>query len=323
MNKRRIALTVLALAVLTAIEAVGPAPRPAAAAVRPVSHPVRLGVSTRGVTSGSASPHPGRALERYAAMVGGMPKIVMWYETWYGGPLIASRVMKAVRRHGAVPMITWMPKTSVDAGASLSRIAAGDYDGYLNESAAAARAWGHRFLLRPFHEMNGRWTPWGIGVHGNVASDFVAAWRHIVTVFRSAGATNVRFVFSPNVISPNSPDFSAEFPGDDYVDRVALDGYNFGTSLPGQHWRSFRDVFAQSYSVLAKLSSRPMIIAETASSERGGDKALWITHAFRRGMKQFPRVKAVVWFNHHKVTSWPVSSSQASLKAYRAIVKAE
>ena len=323
MTKRHIGITFLVLtAVGVGIDAAGPT-RPAAAAVRPVSHPVRLGVSTSGVTSGSSSPHPGLALERYADMVGGMPKIVMWYETWYGGPLIATRVMRAVWRHGAVPMITWMPKTSQSTAASLSGIAAGNYDAFLEQSAAAARAWGHPILLRPFHEMNGRWTPWAVGEHGNTPSDFVAAWRHIVRVFRSAGATNVRFVFSPNVISPNSPDFSPEYPGDRYVDRVALDGYNFGTSVPGQRWRSFRDVFASSYAVLAKLSSRPMIIAETGCSESGGDKALWITHAFRRGMQGFPRVTAVVWFNHWKVTSWPVDSSRSSLRAYRAIVKAE
>jgi beta-mannanase len=291
-------------------------PTPAQAAIRPVAHRVTLGVATPRVSASSA--HPGRALERYAAKVGRMPRIAMWYQTWQGGPLIAHRVMRAVKHHHVIPMITWLPETN-----PLDRIAAGDYDGYLRDSAAAARAWGRRILLRPFSEMNGRWMPWGVGAHGNTAQQFIAAWRHIVSIFHSAGAGNVRFVFSPNVISPNSPDFTSMYPGDRYVDRVALDGYNWGTSVRGQHWRSFHEIFADSYAVLARLSSRPMLIAETASSEVGGRKPRWITHTFRRDMAQLPRIRAVVWFNHRKETSWPVSSSGASLRSYRRIVRAE
>lgn len=306
----------LAATVLAALLSVTLVPSPAQGAVRPVAHHVRLGVCTPRVSAPSA--HPGRALERYAAKVGGMPRIAMWYETWHGGPLIAHRVMRAVKRHGVVPMITWMPMKN-----SLTRIAAGDYDGYLHDSAVAARRWGRRLLLRPFSEMNGRWMPWGVGAHGNTAQQFVAAWRHIVSIFHSAHATNVRFVFSPNVISPNSPDFTSMYPGDRYVDRVGLDGYNWGTSVPGQRWRSFREIFAHSYAVLARLTSRPMLIAETASSEAGGHKARWIKHAFRRDMARFPRIRAVVWFNHRKETSWPVDSSAAALRSYRRIVRAE
>jgi endoglucanase len=130
-------------------------------------------------------------------------------------------------------------------------------------------------------------------------------------------------VFSPNIISPNSPNFTSMYPGDRYVDRVALDGYNWGRSVSGQTWRSLYQVFAQSYAVMARMTSRPMMIAETASTEVGGDKAAWITHAFRRNMARFPRIRAVVWFNHRKETSWPVSSSAAALAAYRRIVQAE
>ena len=306
----------LAASVLAVLSCAVLLPVPAQGAVRPVAHHVRLGVCTPKVSPSGA--HPGRALERYAARVGGMPRLVMWYETWQGGQLIARRVMRAVRKHRVTPMITWMPMKS-----SLTQIAAGSYDGYLQSSAAAARAWGHRILLRPFSEMNGRWMPWGVGGHGNTAQQFIAAWRHIVSIFRSAGAGNVEFVFSPNVISPNSPDFTSMYPGDRYVDRVALDGYNWGTSVPGQRWRSFREIFAHSYAVLARLTSRPMMIAETASSEVGGHKGRWITHTFRRNMTRFPRIRAVVWFNQHKETSWPVSSSSAALRAYRRIVRAE
>jgi endoglucanase len=62
------------------------------------------------------------------------------------------------------------------------------------------------------------------------------------------------------------------------------------------------------------------MIAETASTESGGDKAAWITSAYLDEIpRQFPRLRAVVWFNHHKETSWPVDSSPASLAAYSEV----
>ena len=38
--------------------------------------------------------------------------------------------------------------------------------------------------LRPMHEMNGNWYPWAEGVNGNVAGDYVNAWRHVRAIFR-------------------------------------------------------------------------------------------------------------------------------------------
>ena len=50
------------------------------------------------------------------------------------------------------------------------------------------------------HEMNGNWYPWGTAQ--TTAAEFVAAWRHIHDVFARAGATNVIWVWNPNVINP-------------------------------------------------------------------------------------------------------------------------
>src|SRR5919109_1766225 len=105
MQHRRRTHSILSLAV-TACFLIGAVP--AHATVQPVAHPVRLGVATPGVNPQGA--HPGIALERYASKVGAMPRIAMWYETWYGGRLSANRVMDAVANHGVTPMITWMPK---------------------------------------------------------------------------------------------------------------------------------------------------------------------------------------------------------------------
>ena len=93
--------------------------------------------------------------------------------------------------------------------------------------ATQIKAWGKPLMLRFAHEMNGDWYPWSEGVNGNGAGQYVAAYRRVVTLFRSVGATNVTWVWSPNVAYPGSVPLSRLFPGDGYVDRTGLDGYNW------------------------------------------------------------------------------------------------
>jgi beta-mannanase len=220
---------------------------------------------------------------------------------------------------GATPMITWDPVNG-SGGIALSSIARGADDSYLRASAQLAKAYGKPLLIRFAHEMNLRGSPFGPGHEGNTPAQFVAAWRHVVSVFRSAGATNVKWVWSPNVDCGGKCPFDAFFPGDSYVDYVALDGYNYA-AVDGVPWMSFDQIFAPSYRDLTRLSSKPVIIAETASVGDGDAKATWIQNAFLRSIPTaFPRVRAVVWFDRDKEANWKVNSSPASEQAWRAVV---
>jgi hypothetical protein len=114
--------------------------------------------------------------------------------------------------------------------------------------------------------------------------------------------------------------FSAYFPGEEWVDYIGLDGYNWG-STPGNKWSSLEEVFSSSYAKITQLSAKPLIITETSSSEVGGDKAEWIRTGFMKTIpEKFPRVTGVIWFNKAQEDNWPLTSSQASLDAYREVV---
>ena len=67
---------------------------------------------------------------------------------------------------------------------SLAAIASGHYDSYLRSYAEAVRSYRGPVILSFGHEMNGSWYSWGYR-HTSPAV-FVAAWRHIVTLFRAA-----------------------------------------------------------------------------------------------------------------------------------------
>jgi hypothetical protein len=182
-------------------------------------------------------------------------------------------------------------------------------------------------MIRFAYEMNlspGAGIPWGGGqgaVAGNTAADYVAAWRHVVSIYRADGATNAEFVWAPNIDDGGIP-FTQYFPGDEWVNEVGLDGYNWGSAFEstGHKWLSLGDTFASSYATLTQLSSKPVIFTETASAEIGGDKAAWIRRGFLNELPQrFPRVTGVIWFDVQKESDWRVDSSQAALEAFREV----
>lgn len=287
-------------------------------ATPPDSLPIALGA-----TIADAPRDPAR-LDAFANLVHGMPAIVMWYQAW-SEPLFARADMEAVVARGATPMITWEPSDGTNnpnqPSYALRTIADGQHDAYIRRSARLAAAWGKPFFVRFAHEMNGNWAPWGAGVNGNTAAEYIAAWRHVVTIFRQAGATNVIWVWSPNVDDHDRYPFKKFYPGDAWVDWVALDGYNWGNVDPTAGWHSLGAIFGPSYDTLIRLTSKPVMIAETASAESGGNKASWI----RQGLlidvpKRLPRVRAVIWFDDSKETDWRVNSSKAALQAFRAVV---
>ena len=83
-------------------------------------------------------------------------------------------------------------------------------------------------------EMNADWMGWGIcDANGNGltswASDFVPAFRNIVTSMRSVSGANFKFIWNP-IDSSNSSCSGARlenfYPGDSYVDNVSLDVYD-------------------------------------------------------------------------------------------------
>ena len=174
--------------------------------------------------------------------------------------------------------------------------------------------------------MNGWWQfPWSEQRNGNSPGDYVKAWRHVHDLFTQVGATNVTWVWCPNIVSADTTPLPSLYPGDAYVDWVAMDGYNWGSDR-NNVWRSFSAVFGQTYDELSALApAKPIMIAETASSEDGGplgrpaSKAAWIRDMYATQLPlHFPKVRAVLWFNWNDddpMLDWPIESSSTSIEA--------
>lgn len=178
---------------------------------------------------------------------------------------------KRVRARGGVPMMDVYPPTT----ATLGQIAAGYQDSKLVPLARAFDTYGKTFLFRLFPEMNGDWESYSPGTRGQTAAQFVAAYRHVVALFRKYGATNVKFVWNPNRLLSRQPyTYKQLYPGDSYVNWVGLDGYAWQDSLHGTYSGPY-SLFATSVKAIRAFTSRPLMIAETGIAPSSG-KATWL-----------------------------------------------
>ena len=257
-------------------------------------------------------------LEALSAQLGRRPDRVMWYVAWSLQSDFPAQQATAVATFGATPVITWEPwDPAAGTGQpayTLAAIAGGAHDTYLTRWARQAKSYGRPVVLRLAHEMNGGWYPWAASTNGNTARDHVAAWQHVVSVFRKQKATNVRWQWVPNVPYDGSTDLAALYPGDGYVDEVGLDGYNWAGSQPGTSWVRFGDLFAVGAAQVRALTAKPLYVVETATPEEPG-KYSWVTDMFDT-LKSTTTFAGVTWFSYAKEMDWRIDSSPESLAAF-------
>ncbi|MGZ4448082.1 MAG: glycoside hydrolase family 26 protein [Nocardioides sp.] len=306
-------LAVAALALSSVLAATAPADARTPRTLSAPPPPRIVGVAVPGAPTDLGT------LSTLTSELGQAPAQVTWYAAWATVADFPSADAARVAATGAVPEVTWEPwdpAAGVDQPAyRLSRITTGAFDTYLNRWAREIRGYGKPVVLRFAHEMNGNWYPWAEGVNGNQPGDFAAAWRHVVGVFTRNKVTNVTWTWAPNIPYTGSTPLTALYPGDAYVGRVGLDGYNWSTVQPWSTWQSFADVFSPGLAQLAALTTKPVYIAETACPEVGGDKAAWIRDMWST-LAVHPEVRGITWFDYDKETDWRIDSSPASLDAF-------
>jgi hypothetical protein len=204
----------------------------------------------------------------------------------------------------------------------LRAIARGRYDFSLKRWVRQAARWGHPFFFILDAEMNGPWAPYAPGRNGNTATGFVKMWRHFHTLANRAGATNITWVWCPNV-DPRKQftPYWRLYPGGAHVDWTCLDGYNHNGT------QTFSWLFRSSYARLLRIAPRKRVmIGQTGSVEGGDGKAEWITAALSGQLPEhFPRVKALLWFNWRiyqkgKWWNWPIESSPSGQAAFREAI---
>lgn len=169
-----------------------------------------------------------------------------------------------VKAAGKIPLVTVEPWLGLDQtknkspiAGHMARISSGEFDGQIKTIAPLlAGTW-----VRFGHEANGSWYPWC-----QSPGDYVTAWRHFVALL-PVTATRVWCVNNGDakstVASVSFSPAEAFYPGDRYVDVLALDGYNTADENPAQ-------VFDPMLTRLRAISSLPKAITEAGCHEYPG-----------------------------------------------------
>jgi Glycosyl hydrolase family 26 len=262
---------------------------------RPASY---LGVYEKG------APHTYRPVADFAAAAGKHPNVVGYYSGW--GVPFATSFAETVHRHGAVTILQMDPTY-----APIPAIAGGEYDHYLRMFADSVRDFGHPVVIGFGHEMNADWYSWG---YGHVpAATFVAAWRHIVSLFRAQGADNVTWLWTINQDLSSSGPIASWWPGARYVTWVGIDGYYYRPSS------TFVTVFGKTIAQVRAFTGKPLLLSETGVGPVAS-QSVKIKGLFA-GMRQYQTL-GLVWFDiaqHEGIyhQDWRIEDSRAAARAFR------
>ncbi len=179
-----------------------------------------------------------------------------------------------------------------------------------------AKAFGHNILIRYGHEMN---DPYRY----NKPEEYIAAWRHVVNIFRNLGVNNIIWVLSPQ---PAYLHYHEYYPGSDYVDWVGVGVLNYGTVAPWSKWWSFKEIFGDYYTKL-DVFKKPLMITEMGSLDVGGNKTEWFKKAFPDLSGKYPDLKVLLFFNDNttlnKSLNWDIANDTLTCRAIQQAIEAK
>jgi len=207
-------------------------------------------------------------------------------------------------------MISWN-------GTDTREIAAGVHDEWIRSQATAVRDLEQPLLLRWLWEMDGnRRRAW---VHSG--PDYVKAWLHVRNLFDEVGADNAQFVWCPNeFLFAEGSDPDVWYPGDENVDWLCADGYNWGTSIDSPEWVGMDTIFAD-FIEWASPHDLPIMIGETGAAEaEPGAKASWLREVPEILRSDLLDVDAIVYFDKDFTGAghqdWRVDTSNETYEAW-------
>ena len=191
-----------------------------------------IGAKVLGVYTGTSSPADVATFERIA---GTKIRWAMQFDTAASWELLASDNPWTLAAWGAsgyrmVWTIPMLPSGKPSGrgkpccGASLAMEATGAYDSYFSQfgNELVAHHQGDA-VLRIGPEFNGQWDAWA--APGQI-HNFIAAYRQVVTAFRSVAHSDFTFDWNPIISDVGTGDPGSYYPGNSYVDEVGFDVYD-------------------------------------------------------------------------------------------------
>lgn len=248
--------------------------------------------------------------QELADRMGKYPQLVGIFVHWGNENQLPQDLAAWTKAHQGTLVIYWEAMDYNISGPndpdfSYSEIISGKYDSYISSFAKSLKYYGQPVILVPFEEANGDWYPWSISQNSNSPAKHIQAYRYLRKFF--ADIPNVKFAWSVNNDPLDSID--SYYPGDEYVDVVGVDGFNFGSP-----WQTYSQIFSPALNKLASYR-KPIYIFSMACAS-GSQKSAWIAIAISQ-IKSDSRIIGFIWFNENKEKDWRIWSDSASLKSFQ------
>jgi len=317
------------------------------------------GAVVRGLPTQPDLPAP--LVDMFEIIAGKRLSVIKVYQHFFNGHFYENWA-DFIHGRGAIEFLSFDPTIPETVDLNCCEVLSGTYDSIVITFAQEIKSWGKPLMLSFAGEMNGDWAGWSgaknfgstcdqtytetTSLCGHYGCDdpviecadgperYRAMYRHVHDIFVTEGVTNVTWVWVVNHESfPNESDYPWNhpdnyYPGDEYVDVISVDGFNWGDDGAGGcpvdvEWKTFDEIFS---ATLASLSSthltKPFIIGEFASTEGTEplSKTNWITDAYGSIKSDWPQIKATVWFNLSEDCQFQVESSLESMWAYRQAI---
>lgn len=167
-------------------------------------------------------------------------------------------------------------------------------------------------IFRPYHEHTGNWFWWG--QDHCTPEQYITLWRFAFNYLcNTKGLHNLLFAYSPSGDFKNSNEYLEKYPGDEYVDILGFDSYQFADSLKQQ----FIDQVSSRLDTLTSIAEKHNKIP--ALTETGFEQipdSTWWTGVVWPMIKDHRISHVLVWRNaefkiHHYYAPYPGQKSEA------------
>jgi hypothetical protein len=134
------------------------------------------------------------------------------------------------------------------------------------------------------------------------AADFIAAYRHVVSIFDQVGASNVIWTWQMTAyafrVSPSSEQYAPKwYPGDEFVDNVGADAYNWiSCGATGNGRYNELQFLGDPVVAFARAHGKKASFPEFAS-HANANRATWLDNAHRYLVQNQDIITAAFYFN--------------------------
>ena len=150
-------------------------------------------------------------------------------------------------------------------------------------------------LFRPYHELTGNWFWWTQNTC--TPDEFTKLWKYTITYLKDKkNVHNMLYVYNTAGDCKTKASFMERYPGDDWVDMVSFDAYQYNDPAKDNSFVQSVDKLLSIVDTVAKEHHKISCLAETGYEAI--PYAEWWTNTLWKAIKNHSISYVLLWRNH-------------------------